>query len=80
MMILVLTLTVGCATNWDALIGSYTYRDAVQDYGVPEGREVMPNGDYVVSWVTNYVRHWIDKVIMTFGSDDRLKSGKKVRL
>ena len=75
-----LAVITGCAsTNWQSKIGSYTYEDAVREYGPPDNVQALSNGDQVYSWTTSIGRNWIDKLILVFNSDGVLKSGTEKR-
>ena len=75
-----LAFITGCAsTNWQSKIGSYTYEDAVQEYGPPDNVQTLSNGDEVYSWTTSIGMNWIDKLILVFNADGILKSGTEKR-
>ena len=75
-----LAVITGCAsTNWQSKIGSYTYEDAVRDYGPPDNVQELSNGDQVYSWTTSIGRNWIDKLILVFDADGVLESGTEKR-
>ena len=47
-------LAAGCASdrvNWDSRIGSYTYAEAVKQYGQPNEVDPLPEGGRVAYWV-----------------------------
>ena len=50
-------LAVGCATqqvNWAALVGNYTYDQAVLNYGPPDKKEKLDDGTIVAEWLTQH--------------------------
>jgi hypothetical protein len=53
---LALALLAGCATgpkiDWNARIGSYTYDQAVIDFGPPDRQAKLADGTQVVEWLT----------------------------
>ena len=56
----VAVVLVGCAGPsgptkaelWDAKIGTYTYAEAVGEYGPPDNKETLDGGVLVASWVS----------------------------
>jgi hypothetical protein len=58
----ILTLTAGlfagCATpapiNWDSRIGTYTYDQAVKDYGPPDRQATLTDGRKAAEWYLSY--------------------------
>ena len=53
---LLLLLVAGCATtkkvDWDSRVGTYTFDQAVTDYGPPDKQTTLSNGQKVADWVT----------------------------
>jgi hypothetical protein len=44
----------GCATqhvNWQARVGTYTYDDAVREYGPPDKDSTLSDGSVIADWV-----------------------------
>ena len=54
---LVTLLVAGCVTpriNWNARIGTYTYDQAVLDFGPPDKQARLSDGRRVAEWITRY--------------------------
>ena len=52
-----LLLLTGCAslnTNWPARVGTYTFDDAVLEFGPPNKSAPLSDGTQVAEWVTQY--------------------------
>jgi len=50
-------LFAGCATHridWNARVGSYTFDQAVTDFGPPDKQAKLSNGKLVAEWITRY--------------------------
>lgn len=49
-------LVAGCATtkpiDWNSRIGTYTFDQAVADYGPPDKQTTLSDGDLVAQWIT----------------------------
>jgi hypothetical protein len=48
-------LAAGCATNrvdWGARVGSYTFDQAVMEYGPPDKQAKLQDGTVVAEWLT----------------------------
>jgi hypothetical protein len=57
-----LLLIAGCATNkidWSARVGSYTYDQAVIDYGPPDKFARLSDGGTVAEWLTHRGRSYV---------------------
>ena len=53
--VLLVLLLSGCATNrvdWASRVGSYTYDQALLDYGPPDKTATLSDGRLVVEWLT----------------------------
>ena len=49
------TFVFGCATNkidWASRVGSYTYDQAVVEFGPPDKQATLKDGSSVVEWLT----------------------------
>jgi hypothetical protein len=54
---LVAVVFAGCVTpriNWDARIGTYTYDQAVLDFGPPDKQARLTDGRRVAEWISRY--------------------------
>ena len=52
---LVLAAVVGCATNkidWNTRVGTYTYDDAIREFGPPDKSAKLSDGSTVADWLT----------------------------
>ena len=50
-------LVAGCATqriNWNARIGTYTFDQAVIDFGPPDKQAKLSDGRVVAEWISHY--------------------------
>ncbi len=53
---ILLVMLTGCATNkinWTSRVGSYTFDQAVVDYGPPDKQAKLQDGSTVVEWMTH---------------------------
>ena len=53
----VAVLLAGCATHridWNARVGSYTFDQAVTDFGPPDKQAKLSDGRLVAEWITRY--------------------------
>jgi hypothetical protein len=53
----VAVLFAGCVTHridWNARVGSYTFDQAVTDFGPPDKQAKLSDGKLVAEWVTRY--------------------------
>jgi hypothetical protein len=76
-------LLASCATDSSKLnrmVGRYTYSEALSEYGPPDESVLLPDGQRISSWTTSIGRNWIDKLILTFDSQNRLVNAKEKRL
>lgn len=68
----------GCSgITWNKRVGTYTYEQAVNDYGPPEYKEKLSNGNTVYNWITSQDLTWIEKTFLTFSEEGRLVSWEK---
>lgn len=53
-LIAMLVFFAGCATrvDWNSRIGSYTYDDAVREFGPPDKSATISDGTVVAEWLT----------------------------
>ena len=80
-LVLLVLFFTGCAsTNWDSRVGSYTNDQAILEYGPPDNKSQLSDGQVVYSWTTAHGLNWTDKLIMTFSQNGRLISAKEKRL
>lgn len=78
---MLLLLASGCAgVDWESRIGTYTYQDAVREFGPPDQRETLSDGSITASWTTGVGPNWRDRIIMVFGRNETLVSVREVRL
>lgn len=55
--LLAVVLLMGCATHrvdWNARVGSYTFDQAVMDFGPPDKQAKLSDGRLVAEWITRY--------------------------
>lgn len=54
---IVLVLTAGCATkpriDWNAMLGVYSFDQAVMDYGPPDKQAALSDQSIVAEWLTD---------------------------
>lgn len=54
---LIAAVFAGCAThriNWSARIGTYTFDQAVMDFGPPDKQAKLTDGRRVAEWISRY--------------------------
>ena len=84
--LLAVTTLIGCA-SWEGKVGTYTYDQAVREFGPPTRSQTMVNGDEVVEWEDKRVNGITGEaeaddacsVVLTFGPDGVLKEGRSLR-
>jgi hypothetical protein len=71
-------LVTGCAAiDWSERVGSYTYDQAVLDFGPPDSKETLTDEGWVASWITRVRGRGFEKRILHFGKEGKLISGQE---
>ena len=60
------TLSSCAGVDWDARIGSYTYDDAVREYGPPDSEAKLDDGTTIAAWEIQRARNWANFLNMEF--------------
>ena len=78
--IVLVMLSFGCAKGnpYEDKVGIYTYPNALSDLGPADSCE-QSGQNKVCSWTTGVNKNWVDKIILVFGPDSVLISGKEKR-
>ena len=64
--------------KWSELQGMYTQQEAVPEFGPPDLKEKMDNGNTLYSWRLSENLNNQTKLLLEFDSKGLLDSGKKV--
>ncbi len=77
LMIAVVAL-VGCASyDWSSEVGTYTYDQALTEFGPPDSRSELSDGDMVVSWIKGVSPNGVViKRILQFDKHGKLVKGR----
>ena len=60
--VLLLVLVAGCATqriDWSARVGSYTFDQAIAEFGPPDKQAKLTDGSLVAEWLTRRGYHQV---------------------
>ena len=82
LLLVMAVVLVGCETtyDWSNRVGTYTYNQAVVEFGPPDTKEKLDGGGVVASWVVGVRHRTVEKRILRFDKDNRLVSGQSPRI
>ena len=69
----------GVTSDWHARIGEYSLNDTKRELGSPESCVGLDDGGTVCSWTLSKGKEGVDKLVLTFGPDDKLATANNVR-
>ena len=78
---LLLFLYCGCGgpkPKWTNLAGKYSSEQAFREYGPPDRKETLANGNALYSWSLSQTGHLQTKLLLEFNNKGVLSSGRKV--
>ena len=67
--LLLLVTACGAGVDWDSRMGSYTYDNAFEEYGIERNSQELPDGGKLFFWYGK----WADRLILEFGPDGKLR-------